>query len=182
MSWQKQVLEKYGTQLRLELRPDHDDAILIVLPRIPGPEIVHDIRAMVPYQVKFYEGIKIGTLQKIAYLFGMAGCDVSDTANKRHIAFKVTAMKGEFEEQALWDKVSEVLIEDGFHSSWSFEFNGETIERSREMIQALANHKVPSGEGLDDTDLHIALEVSQDVNDFLAILEGKKFSTRKRKG
>ena len=181
MSWQKDLLEKYGTQLKLELRPDLDDQILVVLPKIPGPEIVHDIRALVPYKVKFLEGVKLGTLNKIGYLFALAGCEVQDNAIKRHLSITVTAMKGEFEEQALWDAVSKEILDDGYYESWTFEFKGEAIRRDRTMVVALAGHKA-SGVGLDDMDLKIALEVSQDVNDFLAMLEGKKFSTRKRKG
>lgn len=180
MSWQRQVLEKYGHQLKLELRPDGVRQILVVLPKIPPPEIIHDIRGLIPYQVKFSEEIKFGTLTKIGYLFACVGCDVTDVANNktRQIKFTLTSLKGEFNQEELWDSVSKEIMEDGFYDSWEFELAGETIKRSRVMAQAMAGHKV-SGVGLDQTDLRIALEVSQDVNDFLAMLEGKKFHHRR---
>ena len=182
MIWQKRVLTKFQS-LNMELRSQFaDDAVLIVVPRLPDDKTQMKIAQIIPYTVQFFEGIKIKTLNQIHFLFNAAGVTVTNEPVKdfgRDINFEV---EGTIEdEQALWEKISKELISDGFYETWSFTFEGRKISYNRGIMTALQTRKVSDGDGLDDMDLKIALEVSRDVNDFLAMLEGKKF-TRKRKG
>ena len=175
MIWQKKVLEGFK-DLNLELSNSlKGGGVLIILPKYPDNETLEELKSIVPYKVEILEGVKYDTVNQIDFLFSVGGCEVTKEITGRNISYVVT---GDVEnEQLLWDAVSKEIIKDGYFNTWSFTHEGRTSSFDRYIIQALSSHKV-TGMSLDETDLKIALEISQDVNDFLALLEGEHFNRR----
>lgn len=174
MIWQKEVLTKFG-MLNLEIQNslEHNN-INIVVARLPNKDTITEIKKLIPYEVQFIERVKIKTENTIEHLFANARCTMSKSNKGRKITYHV---RGVVEDQELWNAVSDVLIKDGFYDLWSFNYEGKTITFSRDVFLAIETRKV-TGTSLDEQDLKIALETSQDVNDFLLILEGGTFNRR----
>lgn len=169
MIWQKAVLIKYGSSLKLELQNSlQHSAVEVVLPRLPDPKTLEEIKALIPYEVKFLQRIKLKTLNNIDSIFAQARVEAVKKDDGRNVTFTISG-SAEIDSQELISSVVKELLEDGFYDSWTFEFDGKITKGSRAITQALATRSA-SGKALDATDLRIALESSVDVLDFINMI------------
>jgi hypothetical protein len=126
---------------------------------------------------EFIEALKGSTAMELGFKIQASGGAVIKFVPKdHHIEMTVNGPQLPELDDPLWADVQEILKKDGYAQSWEIAINGDKIVYDEKMATEMASHKIRDREFTDEdmTDLKIMVETSGDVNDFLAMLEGKR--------
>jgi hypothetical protein len=198
--WQTELLKKFK-DLNIEIvaskgQPDQNALELLLtgkippkpeplyniyMPKRPSATIQAQIEEVIPKSVKveFIEGIKPATLNDLRFAMQENGIGVAEARSKdRHYIISAGTLPGRAVEEydGLWARVNQILLDDGYLDTWEISCGDMKIFcNKRVILDGIKNSKIRDINILDEdiTDLKIALGIKQDVNDFIAMLEGK---------
>jgi hypothetical protein len=197
--WQTDLLKKYKA-LKLEIEamyqpPSQEDIFTlmlggkasgkqpqkyaIIMPRLP--ESLDAFKADIPNDVAYeiIEALKPSTANRIKFILQSGQCANADSkTDGRNLTLNVTVMPGKDIEEysTVWADVNAAFLEDGFLDTWTINCGELKIYCNRKIMEEKAKNSVIRDISIldeDVLDLKIALGATQDVNDFLAMLEGK---------
>ena len=160
----------------LLMNKDYGPKMAVYLPHILPKNIQKEIRDIVPSEVhiEFIEAIKPSIINQIRFLATQAGCiSISNKGKDRDIKIELgqSLFKSLEITDNLWSKISDEFYNDGYYDTWEIVYGDIQLLYNRKVMDEVMRH--PKGacinkEAIDD--LKIALGMSKDVNDFLAIL------------
>jgi hypothetical protein len=199
--WQTDLLKKYKS-LKLEIEsgynapsqedifltmlgagklPSKSQKYLVILPRLPDDATLAELKTGIPegtvYEV--VENVKPSTLNRIKYLLQSGQCMSADSKTTgRHLDLNVVVMPGKDIEEygTVWADINEAFLEDGFLDTWNINCGDLKLYCNRKIMEERrknAGIRDISILAEDVMDLKIALGATHDVNEFLAMLEGK---------
>jgi hypothetical protein len=198
--WQPNLLKKYKA-LKLEIEamyqpPSQDEIFLtmlgkpsskstqkyaIIMPRLPEAATLEALKVDIPEGTAYeiIEALKPSTANKIKYSLQAGQCASAESKTSgRNLTLNVVPMPGkDMEEYAtVWADINEALLEDGFLDSWEINCGELKMLCNRKIMEERrknAGIRDISILAEDVLNLKIALGATQDVNDFLAMLERK---------
>jgi hypothetical protein len=121
---------------------------------------------------------------ELSMMMAQAGVLPMITTEGHHLKLNVQGPNVPELHDEIWNRMQTLLMKDGFARSWEISINDEKIVYDAKMIKETEEHHQlrDTSIGQDDqTDLHIMLEATQSVDQFLALLEGKPFEEPKRR-
>jgi hypothetical protein len=198
--WQTDLLKKYKA-LKLEIEamyqpPSQEDIFLImlgagktsskpsqkyaiVMPRLPDAPTLDVLKADIPEDVTYeiMETLKPSTANRIKFLLQSGPfMNAESKTDGRNMTLNVTPGKDIEEYSTVWADINTAFLEDGFLDTWTINCGELKIYCNRKIMEERAKNSVIRDISILDEDvlnLKISLGVSQDVNDFLAMLENK---------
>ena len=194
--WQKELFNKFP-QLKMELgqvQPNAQEIFTgliskgilgkvkyaIYLPHMPDKDTQAKIKEIIPveFDYQYVETIKPSVIEQVRFLLQQAGFALAKTkVDERHLEMQASMMGGvEADETApFWDEITKEFYNDGFLDSWKIVV-GETKRYWNRKVMDEVGRRVEIEPITNDTlsDLTIALNVTEDVNDFLAVIEGRR--------
>jgi hypothetical protein len=198
--WQTNLLKKYKA-LKLEVEamyqaPSQEDIFLtmlgagkpsskpsqkyiIVMPRLPGFATMAELRAEIPEDVTYeiMENLKPSTVNKIKFILQSGPfMNAESKTDGRNMTLNVTPGKDIEEYSTVWADINAAFLEDGFLDTWTINCGELKIYCNRKIMEERAKNSVIRDISILDEDvlnLKISLGVTQDVNDFLAMLESR---------
>lgn len=198
--WQTDLLKKYKS-LKLEIEamyqpPSQEDIFMtmlgagkpsskptqkyaIVMPRLP--ESLDALKADIPEDVTYeiFEALKPSTANRVKFILQSAQAMNADSKTEgRHLNLNVMVTPGKDVEEysSVWADINTAFLEDGFLDTWTINCGELKIHCNRKIMEERAKNSVIRDISILDEDvlnLKISLGVSQDVNEFLAMLEAK---------
>ena len=201
--WQTDILKKYkALKLEIESiyqPPSQDDLFkiifggkaesggkpfqkyAIILPRLPKAADLEALKVDIPEEViyEIIEAMKPSTSNRIKYLLQSAQVASADSkTDGRHLTLNVMPMPGkDMEEYAkVWADINEELLGDGYFDTWEISCGDMKLYCNRKIMEERRKNAGIRDISILDEDilnLKIALGSSQDVNEFLAMLEAK---------
>jgi hypothetical protein len=153
--------------------------LVFVCAKSPDRRTRTSLLNLVPSDItcEFIETIKGSTAMELGFKIQAGGGIVTRFLPKNHhIELQVNGPQLPERDDPLWADVQEILKKDGYAQSWEIAINGEKIVYDEKMAIEMASHKIRDRAFTDEdmTDLKIMVETSGDVNDFLAMLNGKR--------
>jgi hypothetical protein len=163
-------------------------SLIIVCAEKPKAKLTEDLLSLVPADVQciFFESMKRSTTMELGLILAQAGIPPMVTLNERHIALTLSGQNVPEIHDEIWGRVQEILLKDGYPTSWEISVNDEKIVYDAKIVKETIEHHNIRDTNIsqdDQTDLHIMLEATKSVDEFMAMLEGKPFKksrTRKR--
>jgi hypothetical protein len=200
--WQTELLKKYKA-LKLEIESGYNSPsqeniflamlgakslpsksnqkYLIILPRLPDDTTLAELKKGIPegtvYEI--IENLKPSTTNRVKYLLQSGQCMSADSKTTgRHLDLNVAVMPGKDIEEygTVWADINEAFLEDGFLDTWNINCGDMKLYCDRKIMEERrknAGIRDISILAEDVMNLKIALGATQDVNEFLAMLEGK---------
>ena len=153
---------------------------MIIVPRLPDASTLDALKAEIPEDVAYEisENLKPSTINQIKFLLQSAQCPNADSkTDGRHLTLNATLPGKDIEGYStVWADINAAFLEDGFLDTWEINCGELKIYCNRKVMEETAKNSVIRDISIldeDVLDLKIALGASQDVNEFLAMLEGK---------
>ncbi|MCX5884346.1 MAG: hypothetical protein NT096_00275 [Proteobacteria bacterium] len=155
----------------------------IIMPRLPAFATLAEFKADIPGDVVYeiIENVKPSTANQIKHILQAGQCVSAESktdSENRHLILSVMVMPGKDVEEysTVWADINTAFLEDGFLDTWTINCGELKIHCNRKIMEERAKNSVIRDISILDEDvlnLKIALGASQDVNDFLALLENK---------
>jgi hypothetical protein len=161
--------------------------LVITCPELPNNKLGSELLNMIPSDVGvvFLAALKRSTLMELSMIMAQSGMPPLIMTDGRHLTINAQGPSVPEVHDEIWDRFQELLKKDGFPTSWEIIINNEDkivydVKMSREAETQHAIRDTSIGQD-DLTDLHIMLEASQSVDQFLAMLDGKPYRKPRRK-
>jgi hypothetical protein len=161
--------------------------LIIVGPEIPNAPIIQELLQLVPsnIDVVFVAALKRSTAMELSILMAQNSIVPFIRMTGRHLIVDAQNPNVPEAHDEIWTRFQELLKKDGFPVSWEIQLNnGQKIIYDVKIAKETETQHNIRGTSIgkdDQTDLHIMLEASQSVDQFLEMLDGKPFKKLKRR-
>ena len=199
--WQTDILKKYkALKLEIEAMyqaPSQEDIFLtmlgagkppskptqkyaVIIPRLPDASTLDALKADIPEDVAYdvVETLKPSTANRIKYILqaGQFASSAESKTNGRNLTLNIIPAPGKETEEysTVWADINAAFMEDGFLDTWEINCGSLKLFCNRKVLEeSQKNAGIREISILDEDvlNLKIALGASQDVNEFLAMLE-----------
>jgi hypothetical protein len=171
--WQQELSKLLGEAKIMALVTN--DRIRFVCARIPNDSIKEKIVSLLPVGAlyEFVEEPKDGTFVALSVYFARAGVEIEkDDSKGRILRIRGRTQSDEVDPEQVWESVSNLVGLDGYFTRWELTLGDKTWAHDEAVCTAIARRglvtrdRVISEEDLGD--LHIFLESSKNLDEFLA--------------
>lgn len=172
-NWQIELFKKY-IHLNFQAE-DYPQAqkLVMYLPKMPEMKTIEDLKSLIPYKdVQIIEDMKPEAKRALEEIAWINGVTYDLIPIGRHATIYIDGQAKD--SSSLIEQMSKVILMDGYYNDLFFGIGGEVISCNIGVLRATKTSTTNNSIPMDETDIKIALEMSKDVNDFLALIEGRK--------